>query len=289
MKRKLLTIFFVAIISLAHAQGQRVTIYNDWKSNQCNYTTERPFTIIKSALEFHNFWEKSGIKDVEPAIDFQRFMVFLWIPGSTLYDVLETQIDEVRYQPEACLVLFNFKRKMSGKWNKPVVATVLPKIENVDFFIYKRVERGHLKAPTWQHYTSIWDMNKQRTKDFMVAEVNPEEKLSDDFIIEKNTQAYKDIFKEINSSPMVASTASTQKKTFASLVKPEPSKQPEPIRQPEPAKPFTPPPPRHQHPIREEAAKSQPAPKVQPATFQQRLPALMEEDPLFGSEFDIQF
>jgi hypothetical protein len=278
MKQKLLIIFFLALTSLALAQGQRVTIYNEWKSNHCNYRPERPFSIIISPYEFHYFWKNSGIDEVEPALDFDKYMVFLWIPGTTLYDVLESQMDEVRYQPESCVILFNFKRKMTGKWLKPVIATVLPKIENVDFFIYKRVEMGHLKPPKWEHYSSLWDMNKLRSRDLVVAKVDPEEKLTDNFIIEKNTQAYQDIFEEIHSP-----TESSIETAFGADhgISPQPT-----VSEPDPFSIFT---PAQQQPKTEERPKPQVAPKVPTTTFQPRLPALMDEDPLFGSEFDITF
>lgn len=257
MQKSRLILLFLSLFFMSHyslAQNISLPIFNEWKSNRCNYKPERPFSIIKNTNEFHYFWSNSGIDEKEPALDFNRFMVFLWIPGKTLFDYTGTQIHRAYIRNDSCLILINFKKVPTANWLKPVIATVLPKQKNIDYFIFKKNMDLNKKAKEWKHIYTLWDMSGKRERLFNVAEVETKTSDKSEFIVTESFQTPKYHPKE--------------------PVKPEESIINKPIQ--------------NADIITAEPVKSEPVLKPQPTTHTP-IPALMEEDPLFGSEFDITF
>lgn len=257
MQKTRLIILFLFLLFVPHflfSQQIYLPIYNEWKSNRCNYKPERPFSIIKDLNEFHSFWSESGIDEKEPALDFDRFMVFLWIPGKTLFDFTETQIDRAYLSNDSCLILMNFKKKPTATWLKPVIATILPKQTNIDYFIFEKVIDVNKKIEEWKHIYSLWDMTGKRERLFDVTQLEAKTSEKSEFIVT-------DFFETPKLAPK------------------EPARAEESIIN----KPI-----QNADIITAEPVKNVPVIKPKPTTHTP-IPALMEEDPLFGSEFDITF
>ncbi|MGI6445767.1 MAG: hypothetical protein ACOX2I_08645 [Candidatus Ozemobacteraceae bacterium] len=254
MQKTRLIILFLFLIFIPHflfSQQIYLPIYNEWKSNKCNYKPERPFSIIKDLNEFHCFWSESGIDEKEPALDFDRFMVFLWIPGKTLFDFTETQIDRAYLSNDSCIILMNFKKKATATWLKPVIATILPKQTNIDYFIFEKVIDVNKKIEEWKHIYSLWDMSGKRERHFNVAQVENKQTSKSEFVFYESYPVKKE--------PLQTTTANEPIQN-ADIIETKPVKN-EPLTIIKPTKPTKPTP----------------------------IPVLMEEDTLFGSEFDITF
>jgi hypothetical protein len=244
----LLFLFLLFVPHFLFSQQIYLPIYNEWKSNRCNYKPERPFSIIKDLNEFHSFWSESGIDEKEPALDFDRFMVFLWIPGKTLFDFTETQIDRAYLSNDSCLILMNFKKKPTATWLKPVIATILPKQTNIDYFIFKKFIDVNKKSEEWKHIYSLWDMTGKRERHFNVTQVENKQTPKSEFIVNESFP--------IKKEPLQTTTTN------------------KPIQ--------------NADVIQTEPVKDEPLKIIKP-TKTAPIPVLMEEDTLFGSEFDITF
>ena len=254
MQKTRLILLFLFLLFVPHflfSQQIYLPIYNEWKSNRCNYKPERPFSIIKDLNEFHSFWSESGIDEKEPALDFDRFMVFLWIPGKTLFDFTETQIDRAYLSNNSCLILMNFKKKPTATWLKPVIATILPKQTNIDYFIFEKVIDVNKKTEEWKHIYSLWDMTGKRERHFNVVQVENKQTAKSEFIVNESFPGKKEPLQTTTTNKPIQN---------ADVIQTEPVKN-EPLTIIKPTKPTKPTP----------------------------IPVLMEEDTLFGSEFDITF
>lgn len=324
MAKRLIKITFIIIISLfclnCNAQEKKqnddrgityVPFYNEWSGINCKYKGDRPFSFITNIYELHDFWQKSGLKEPEPYIDFEKFMIFLWTPGASKYDWSETKIEKILYKEGAFLVLIDFKRKFKGITTYPFYAVIMPKRDDYDFFIFRKKGPNKKYEVEWEPFYTLWCMKRLRTKPYTVVKADKE---SPEVVTTINTTLPEGYFEQLAKEE-----EQRQQKLMASLQRSKPVTQEPPIRREQPkniyvpktqstyAPPtqttYTPPTPTPTKPKISSTTSSgkdipqkpksdiytpqptMPAPSKQPVD---NLPA-MDEDPLFGSEFDITF
>ncbi|GAB4274898.1 MAG: hypothetical protein Kow0029_15580 [Candidatus Rifleibacteriota bacterium] len=173
MQRTLLTIVLLLAIPLwVAAKTVDLEVYRDWRGNECNFKSSRPFFTISDVYELEHFWEKANIDESMPAIDFDKYMLLVWNPGPTMFDYDPVKLDRFIYKDGSFIALYEFERKDSGGyWRRPFVATLLPRVRKGDIFIMRKVNvaHGHVK---WQHLYTLWDMSPGRNMPFEVVEID---------------------------------------------------------------------------------------------------------------------
>lgn len=171
-----LLIFAQAVlgIDVAVAKTVELPVYRDWRGNDCKFVSERPFFLIKDIHELEEFWKKAGTGEPVPWIDFEKYMLFVWSPGPTMFDYRPVEVERLLYKDGSYIVLMNFQRKDSGGfWRRPFVATMLPLIRQGDIFVKRKVEHGPHKVE-WKPLFSMWDMSGDRTRPFEVVQLDPD-------------------------------------------------------------------------------------------------------------------
>lgn len=156
------------------AKTEELPVYNDWRGDNCQFNSERPFFLIKDYFDLERFWQKANIDEAIPGIDFDRFMLLVWAPGASLFDYRPVIVERLLCKDGKYIVLMDFKRKDTGGfWRRPFVATMLPLIKSGDIFIMNKSEKAYGKIEYKPLYT-IWDMTGNRQRPFEVAKLDPE-------------------------------------------------------------------------------------------------------------------
>jgi len=271
----LIMIYQSAIINFVQAKTVELPVYRDWRGNNCRFVSERPFFVIRDIHELERFWQKADAGEPMPWIDFEKFMLFVWSPGATMFDYRPVEVERLLYKDGSYIVLMNFQRKDTGGfWRRPFVATMLPLIKSGDIFVKRKIEHSPQKTE-WKALYTLWDMSGDRTRPFEIVQLDPDAQ-PEQFVRHDPQKT------EVTSQP-VAEPAQPRPAVQQSAAVTTPSTQPtRPAPQPSnldddlfgsgfgqsPAAEKSPPP-------------AAPVPvKVDPA---------FEEDPLFGTEFDITF
>ncbi len=165
---------FIGGMATVSAKTEELPVYNDWRGDNCQFKSERPFFLIKDYFDLERFWQKANIDEAIPGIDFDRFMLLVWAPGASLFDYRPVTVERLLCKDGKYIVLMDFKRKDSGGfWRRPFVATMLPLIKSGDIFIMNKSERAYGKIEYKPLYT-IWDMTGNRQRPFEVAKLDPE-------------------------------------------------------------------------------------------------------------------
>lgn len=156
------------------AKTEEMPVYNDWRGDNCQFISERPFFLIKDHFDLERFWQKANIDEAIPGIDFDRFMLLVWAPGASLFDYRPVVVERLLCKDGKYIVLMDFKRKDTGGfWRRPFVATMLPLIKSGDIFIMNKSEKAYGKIEYKPLYT-IWDMTGDRQRPFEFAKLDPE-------------------------------------------------------------------------------------------------------------------
>jgi len=150
-------------------------VYADWRGDNCMFKSARPFFIIRDLYDLERFWQQANAAEGMPAIDFEKYMLLVWAPGPTMFDYRPAVIERFIYQDGFYIVVMDIQRKDSGGfWRRPFVATMLPN-KTGDIFIMRREVEG--PRETWKPLYTIWDMSGERTRPFdMVKIETPPEK-----------------------------------------------------------------------------------------------------------------
>lgn len=156
------------------AQIKEMPVYNEWQGRNSTYNAERPFFLIRDIHDLLRFWEKSGSDEPAPMIDFEKYMLLVWCPGASLFDYVPVRIERLLYKEGNYLVLMDFQRKdTGGYWRRPFMATMLPLVTEGDFFIMRKVMRGAHEID-WKPVYTIWDMSGERKRGFEIASLDKE-------------------------------------------------------------------------------------------------------------------
>ena len=319
MKKISLIIYIVVLLmisSSAFGQTQELELYNEWFVEDSDFTYERPIYFIRDSTSFHIFWKQINYGDNPPYLDFDRFMIMVWAPGSTRKDYSKVVFERVLYKEGCLLVLMDFidSYRRYGANKKPLKFIILPIVKPCDVFIYKKIKKGWQKYE-WKHLATVWDMSGERTRPFQIVQmdkvaeehivlatytpeldkINVAKKTDDDSDeVEETKPATKPVrtvkpvtivsTKPIEAIPAKPVATQPQQPASHSTSQGQPRTQSQPrqtTQNPEPK----------QKPVVSDAPidfgggnKTTPEPESKPAA----VPG-MSEDPLFGSEFDITF
>ena len=319
MRNKYLLFLFIFFLlfysSNLFAQTKELDIYTEWYSKNCLYESDRPYFFIKDMINMKKFWEKANIDEKIPHIDFEKFMVFVWLPGYSRRDLSDVYFESLVYK-EGCLqVLIDFAEdiKKYTQGGRPAKIAIFPYVKPCDVFIFKKVKKGKKKYE-WKPIYALWDMSSKRNRPFeyVLADQPPEEPVIQlatyDDLIEKKDQKdssdkkeSKEEVRETNKQSSVSPvkivyvpTQNNRPKTDYSIkprVQPSQpiSSKPQPVVNQQQVQPQI-----KQQPIKPSgstkdspisiggttASTDTPKPQTTPG---------MGEDPLFGSEFDITF
>lgn len=261
-------------------------VYKDWRGDNCTFKSARPFFIIRDLFDLERFWQQANADEPMPAIDFTKCMLLVWAPGATMFDYRPAAVERFLYQDGFYIVVMDVDRKDSGGfWRRPFVATLLPN-KTGDIFIMRKVVNG--RKVEWKSLYTIWDMSGERTRPFeMVKIATPPEpqKFIDQGATASRTMV---VQRTALADPVVAvETAETSAQQGSSeAVAPTTSAA---VTQPagtqttaaaawEEENPFG------SAPVARAEARAQPASQTK-----QIANPTFAEDPLFGTEFDIEF
>ena len=320
MKKTPFIIFIVSLILLfnssAFGQTKELELYNEWFVEDSDFTYERPIYFIRDSGSFHSFWKQINYGDNPPYLDFDRFMIMVWAPGTTRRDYSKVVFERVLYKEDCLLVLMDFidGYRRYGSNKKPLKFVILPIVKPCDVFIYKKIKKGWRKYD-WKHLASIWDMSGERKRPFQIVQMDK---------IEEQQIVLATYTPELEKTELAKKPEEKSEETEVQKPTPKPVKVVKPVAvvtnapiQQVAAQPVA----RPQQPAPQAASsqnqqntRSQPAqtsqnnqPKTKPVVSDAPIdfgggskssaepepkPAAapgMAEDPLFGSEFDITF
>ena len=290
MSRLLLILIAVLLLLPGQVSAQKTVelgVYADWRGDNCMFKSARPFFIIRDLYDLERFWQQANAAEGMPAIDFEKYMLLVWAPGPTMFDYRPAVIERFIYQDGFYIVVMDIARKDSGGfWRRPFVATLLPS-KTGDIFIMRKAVIGS-KVELKPLYT-IWDMSGERTRPFEVARLaTPPEPPK---FIDHGGSASRSIVVQRSSASSSAGSPATAEATTSAVRQPGAAAATPAtataVAQPANTKVAT---------AWEEENPFGIAPvaktetKVQPAS-QPKQPATptFAEDPLFGTEFDIEF
>lgn len=178
IKKTILKIFilfsFIVFCSSAFSDTQELEIYNEWFSPDCVVKSDKPYFFIRDRITFMRFWEKTKLVDKLPYIDFDKFMILVWLPGFTRKDLSKVYFESVRYKDGCLQILIDFADdyiKYIGKGSRPVKFAIIPHIQPCDVFVFKKVKIGYKKYD-WKPIYTKWDMSGIREKSFQVVMVD---------------------------------------------------------------------------------------------------------------------
>lgn len=314
--------------SSAFGQTKELEMYNEWFVEDSTFSSERPFFIIRDSIFFNNFWKYTKLGGGVPYLDFDRFMVLVWAPGSTRQDLSKVNFERILYK-EGCLLILmdladNYRKFGANK--KPLKFVILPKVKPCDLFFYKKIKKGWRKYE-WKHFYTYWDMSGDRSRPFDIvlmdkekdvqivlatytpeldAPKNEENKADENIQIAQNTSESKSRVKPVT----IVSTRPIENRT-ATIDRERPQS---PLKPPTAERPFVP----NQTSTQTQSGNSltnfkekiqnqnqskqsgfvSTAPidmgggsksSTESSTKRPEVAPGMAEDPLFGSEFDITF
>ncbi|PKL41858.1 MAG: hypothetical protein CVV41_16970 [Candidatus Riflebacteria bacterium HGW-Riflebacteria-1] len=280
----------ILLLQSAAAMAQKVVelgVYKDWRGDNCTFKSAYPFFIIRDLYDLERFWQQAGADEPMPAIDFTKCMLLVWAPGATMFDYRPAVVERFLYQDGFYIVVMDIARKDSGGfWRRPFVATLLPS-KTGDIFIMRKAVIGS-KVELKPLYT-IWDMSGERTRPFEVARIaTPPEPPK---FIDHGGPASRSMVVQRSSASSSAGSPATAEATTSAVRQPTAAvatpATAAAVAQPSSAQtataweeenPFG------IAPVAKTETVAQPAsqPK-QPTT------PTFAEDPLFGTEFDIEF
>lgn len=165
----LLGCLLTASVGRSFAQLKELPVYNEWQGRNSSFKADRPFFLIRDIYDLNRFWEKSGANEPAPGIDFAKFMLLVWCPGSSLFDFVPVRVERFLYKEGNYFALLEFERKDTGGfWRNPFMATMLPMVTAGDIFIMRKVVIDAHKVD-WKPVYTIWDMSGERQRPFEVA------------------------------------------------------------------------------------------------------------------------
>ena len=290
-KRAILLLIGLVLAALsAEAQLVELKVYREWRGSKSDYKAERPFFLITDRYELERFWRSCNSDETMPWIDFEKYMIFVWHPGPSMFDHHEVKVERFVYKDGNHFILMNLSPKpSSGIWRRPFVATALPRHEGGDLFVKRRKEIG-FRQTAWEPVYTIWDMNQLRTQPLVTVQLPPEQKSEETFI----TQPVAVTRSERGPTMTTPVTASIERQQQARQGT-QPQAQ---ARQPQAQQPKT---SSFGDVFADDpfgggfgsssSATSGSAPKAkEPARpVVSAAPPALDDDPLFGSEFDIEF
>lgn len=261
------------------AKTVELEVFRDWRGTNCTFKSSRPFFVISDIYDLEKFWEKADADEPMPSIDFGKYMLLVWNPGPSLFDHDPVRVDRFIYKDGSFIVLFDFKRKDSGGyWRRPFVATALPRVKKGDLFIMKKEEVGFRKVK-WTHVYTLWDMSPNRTMPFEIVKID--EIVAKPQYIDQGNDPLRDQIYETREEPKAESQkiASTAKTAPDTASKPVSKKVSAAAKAAKKDADFFP-------DFGTPAAKTK---EKKPAAVKAKKSAKLDEDPLFGEEFDINF
>ena len=162
--------FLLLVTAVAGAKTMELEVYRDWRGSNCKFKSSRPFFIIRDIYDLEKFWEKSGLDESMPYLDFDKYMLLVWNPGPSLFDHYPVKVDRFIYKDGSFIVLMHFERHdTGGYWRRPFVATLLPRVDKGDIFIMRKAKTGYNKVE-WKHVYSLWDVRHGRNRPFEVVQ-----------------------------------------------------------------------------------------------------------------------
>lgn len=265
----ILTMFI--LMPALEAKIVELDVYADWNGRDCSFKADKPFFLIRDIYDLDRFWKQANSDEPMPGIDFEKYMLLVWCPGASLFDYRPVRVDRFIYKEGNYFVLMEFERKDTGGfWRNPFMATLLPVARSGDICIMRKEVKGANKI-AWKPMFTIWDMSGERNRPFELVKIDEitDTATSPALVMPSETFAAAEKQPAQISEPSQAQAASTDRhevpatsietgaNIFADQVSGSDSS---------------------------DDRASTKTKSVAPAS----VPAI-EEDPLFGSEFDINF
>lgn len=176
----LIALVFAAVS--AEAQLVELKVYREWRGSKSDYRADRPFFLITDRYELERFWRSCNSDEAMPWIDFEKYMIFVWHPGPSMFNHHDVRVERFVYKDGNHFILMSLSPKpSSGIWHRPFVATALPRHESGDIFVKRKQELG-FRQVAWEPIFTIWDMNQLRTAPLVTVQLPPEQKSEEAFI-----------------------------------------------------------------------------------------------------------
>ena len=263
----------------ANAQkAKQLDVLYDWRGSNCQFKADRPFFLITDIHELERFWNKSNCEESMPWIDFDKTMLFVWVPGSGMFDHDKVEVEQFVFKNNKYYILMNMKRKDSGGfWRKPFVATLLPRVTKGDIFILRRGNKDAGER-AWMPVYTLWDMQGHRKVAFGKIEYEEEVVQKPQFITHRPA---KTVRQRVAKQPPAIRKPATKVAQARPVSRPKPVAAPRPVKRPVVSKP--------------RLVLARPRPKKSSGWSDENKNVVpptgstFKEDELFGSEFDIKF
>lgn len=276
----------------ASANTVELPIYRDWRGNDSQYRSSRPFFIIEDIHHLQRFWESNNSDEPMPFIDFEKAFLFVWHPGPVMHEHASIKVEQFVRQNGSYFLLMSFDQQRSGIWHRPFVATLLPVREYVGDIFVKQIHRRGSRITGLRHLFAIWDMSTTRTSSLEVASLQlPEQRQQQQFVrqpviskprskTERKTSQQKTVSRQTQTVRTAAATPARAAPPAAKASQQSPSRPSLTAAESDPFGGFD-------DPFMGGATPQ--TPSSMSSSARTVAPPAMEDDPLFGSEFDIEF
>lgn len=172
----LLVMLMIAASLLAAGRTIELEVFRDWRGNDCQFKSSRPFFTITDIYDLERFWNQANLDEPMPWLDFEKSMLFVWNPGPSLFDHHPVRVDKFLYRNGQFFVVMDLEKKAGGGyWRRPFVATLLPKIKKGDIHIMRKDQVAYNQVK-FRHVYTLWDMSSDRSMPFEVAKLDTPEK-----------------------------------------------------------------------------------------------------------------
>ncbi len=177
IKRALVLIaLLLAATTVFAGKTIELEVFRDWRGSNSQFKSSRPFFTITDIYELERFWSAANADESMPWLDFEKYMLLVWNPGPSLFDHQPVKVDKFLYRDGKFFVVMDLEKKSSGGyWRRPFVATLLPKVKKGDLFIMRKDHVSYNKVK-FRHEFTIWDMSPDRNMPFEVAKLESPEK-----------------------------------------------------------------------------------------------------------------
>ncbi|GEM_PF-1255069 len=172
MKKAALLLTILLFSTTLMAKTIELEVFRDWRGNNCEFKSSRPFFTITDVYDLEQFWEKANADESMPWLDFEKYMLLVWNPGPSLFDHDPVKINKFLYKDGRFIAIMDLEKKQSGGfWRRPFVATLLPRIKKGDIFIMRKIEVGFRKFK-YENVFTLWDMSADRSMPFDMVKLD---------------------------------------------------------------------------------------------------------------------
>lgn len=115
----------------AGTAGSEIDILGQWTGTESGYRERPNYFLVRSLSELQLFWKKHAPDEPMPNVDFEKRMLFLWVPGPSLSGYHVMKAVRVVRNGQGYILELDIRRSDTagaGSWRNPWLMALLPKL-----------------------------------------------------------------------------------------------------------------------------------------------------------------